>query len=70
LGLSLVEADGAKPQLRGCSSGSDEPNIALSPGLKHAIVTENGGVRGVGILNESGDRAVIATMSRNGQAGS
>ena len=36
---------------------------ALRPGLKHAKVTQNGGVRGVGIRNESGDQVVIATMS-------
>jgi hypothetical protein len=41
--VSLVEANGGKLQLRGCSFGTDEP----APGLKHAIVTENNGVRGV-----------------------
>ncbi len=29
------------PQLRGRSLGTDEPSIALRPGLWHAIVTEN-----------------------------
>jgi hypothetical protein len=40
--------------------GTDEPSIALREGLQHAIVTENNGVRGVEILNEIGERAVIA----------
>jgi hypothetical protein len=58
--LPLVEADGGKLQVRGCSFGTDEPSIALRKGLRHAIVTENNGVRGAQILNEIGDRAIIA----------
>ena len=59
-GVALVEADGGKLQLRGCSFGTDEPSIALKPGLQHAIVTENNGVRGVEITNEIGARAIFA----------
>jgi hypothetical protein len=59
-GVSLVEADGGKLQVRGCSFGSDEPSIALRKGLQHAIITENNGVRGVEILNEIGDQAIVA----------
>jgi hypothetical protein len=59
-GVSLVEADGGKLQVRGCSFGSDEPCIALQAGLQHAIITENNGVRGLEIRNEIGDRAVLA----------
>jgi hypothetical protein len=59
-GVSLVEADGGKLQVRGCSFGSDEPCIALRAGVQHAIITENNGVRGLEILNEIGARAVIA----------
>ncbi|SPE62284.1 conserved hypothetical protein [Verrucomicrobia bacterium] len=59
-GMFLVEADGGRLQVRGCSFGSDEPGIALRKGLKHAIITENNGVRGVEILNELGSEAVIA----------
>ncbi len=69
-GVSLISADGGKLQLRASSFWSDELRIALHPGLRHAIVTENGGVRGVGVRNEIGVQAMIATMSRNGQAGS
>jgi hypothetical protein len=58
--LPLVEADGGRLQVRGCSFGTDEPSIALRKGLQHAIVTENNGVRGTQILNEVGDKAVIA----------
>lgn len=58
-GRALVEADGGRLQVRGCSFGSDETSIRLGSGLKHAIVAENNGVRGVEIQNEIGDRAVI-----------
>ena len=58
--LPLVEADGGKLQVRGCSFGTDEPSVALRKGLQHAIVTENNGVRGAQIINEIGDQAVIA----------
>jgi hypothetical protein len=59
-GVLLVKADGGKLQVRGCSFGTDEPSIALRPGLKHAIVTENNGMHGVAILNEIGGQAVVA----------
>jgi hypothetical protein len=42
--VSLVEADGGKLQVRGWHFGSDEPCIALRPGLKHAIVSEDDSV--------------------------
>jgi hypothetical protein len=58
--LPLVEADGGKLQVRGCSFGTDEPSVALRKGLQHAIITENNGVRGAQIVNEIGDKAVIA----------
>jgi len=59
-GVSLVEADGGKLQVRGCSFGSDEQAISLKAGLQHAIVTENNGVRGVEIANAIGEKAVMA----------
>jgi hypothetical protein len=58
--LPLVEADGGRLQVRGCSFGTDEPSITLKPGLQHAIITENNGVRGVEIKNEIGEKAIIA----------
>jgi len=58
-GLSLIEADNGKLQVRGCSFGTGELSIALRQGLEHAIITENNGVRGVEILNQIGDKAVI-----------
>jgi hypothetical protein len=39
---------------------TDEPSIALRKGLQHAIITENNGVRGAQIINEVGDKAIIA----------
>ena len=59
-GVSLIEADGGKLQVRGCTFGSDEPALALKPGLQHAIITENNGVLGVVIRNEIGDKAILA----------
>jgi hypothetical protein len=59
-GNALVEADGGKLQVRGCSFGTDEPGIVLRQGLQHAIVTENNGVRGVEILNQIGDNAILS----------
>jgi hypothetical protein len=59
-GHALIEADGGKLQVRGCSFGSDEPSIALKPGLDHAIITENNGVKGVEILNEIGAKAILS----------
>jgi hypothetical protein len=34
--------------------------LRCARGLKHAIITENNGVRGVEIQNDIGDQAVIA----------
>jgi hypothetical protein len=59
-GKFLVEADGGKLQVRGCSFGSDEPSIHLKSGLKHAIVSENNGVRGVEIVNEIGPNVILS----------
>jgi hypothetical protein len=58
-GVSLVEADGGRLQVRGCTFGSREPNIVLRKGLVHAIVSENNGAKGVSITNEIGDQAII-----------
>lgn len=59
-GVFLLEADGGKLQVRGCSFGSDEPAIALRKGLQHAIITDNNGRHGVEIVNEIGDQAILA----------
>ena len=60
-GVALVEADGGRIQIRGCTFGSREKNIVLKNGVQHAIVSENNGAHGVEIENEIGDRAIIAT---------
>jgi len=57
--LPLVEADGGKLQVRGCSFWGDRPDILLNPGLEHAIISENTGTNGVHIINNIGDKAVI-----------
>jgi hypothetical protein len=59
--VSLVEADGGKLQVRGCSfrSRGKEPHVVLKEGLKHAIVSENNGVNGLDIVNGIGERAII-----------
>ena len=58
--MLLVKADDDMLPMRGCSYKSDEPSIALRPGLAHANVTENNDLRWVEILNEFGGQAVIA----------
>jgi len=55
----LIEADGGKLQVRGCSFGTLQTSIHLKEGLQHAIITENNGVGGVGIQNDIGERAII-----------
>lgn len=67
-GMSLVEADGGKLQVRGCSFGTDEPAIALRKGLQHAIISENNGVRGVEILSQIADQAIITNNEPPGAA--
>jgi len=60
----LVEADAGKVQIRGCSFATPEPSIALKAGVKHAIITENNGAKGVSIANEIGDKAIIANNEK------
>lgn len=69
-GVWLVEADGGRLQVRGCSFGSDEPAIALKAGLKSAIITENNGVAAVEIRNEIGSNAVISNNEASGESSS
>lgn len=58
--LPLVEASGGKLQVRGCSFAGPKPGIALRDGLKHAIISENNGERGVEVINDIGSRAIIS----------
>ena len=55
----LVVADNGKLQVIGCSFATPQPALGLQPGLKHAIITGNNGVKGVKIINEIGDKAII-----------
>jgi Pectate lyase superfamily protein len=59
-GKALVEADGGKLQVQGCSFATPETSVQLGKGLKHAVVTGNNGVKGVTVVNQIGDRAVIS----------
>ncbi len=61
----LVESDSGKLQIRGCTFATGEPSIALRKGLKHAIITENNGAKGVSITNEIGENAVISNNERS-----
>jgi len=58
--VTMVEADGGRLQVRGCTFLRSEPSVVLRPGVVHAIITENNGEHGVGIINGIGDRAIIA----------
>ena len=64
---ALVEADGGKLQVQGCSFATPEPSILPGKGLKHAIVTGNNGIQGVTINNQIGDRAIISGNEPSGQ---
>ena len=55
----LILADGGKLQVIGCTFATGQPSIALKPGLTHAIVMGNNGEKGVRIVNEIGEKAVI-----------
>jgi hypothetical protein len=59
-GEALVESDGGRLQVRGCTFGSTHPNIVVRKGTAHAIITGNNGVQGVQIVNEIGDRALVS----------
>ena len=59
-GKALVEADGGKLQVQGCSFATGESSILLGKGLKHAIVTGNNGGQGVKITNQIGEKAIIS----------
>ena len=57
----VIEADNGRLQVRGCSfEAGKKPSIALRKGLKHAIISENNGEHGVKIINEIGDKAILA----------
>ncbi len=59
-GKALIEANGGKIQIQGCSFATPEQSILLGKGLRHAVVTGNNGVKGVTITNQVGERAMIA----------
>jgi hypothetical protein len=67
--VSLVEADGGKLQVRGCSfrSRRQEPHVVLKKDLKHAIVCENNAVNGLDVVNEIGAQAIIANNEPRSQ---
>ncbi len=58
--VPLVEADGGRLQVRGCSFAGERPGIALRRGLVYAIVSGNNGIHGVDIINEIGNAAKLS----------
>ncbi len=58
-GNPLVEVDGGRLQLRGCSFAGNKSSVAIRKGVIHAIISENNGTNGVGILNEIGQKAIL-----------
>lgn len=64
-GKALVEADSGRIQIRGCTFATSEPSIRLGKGLIHGVVAENNGAQGVRIVNEAGERAIIANNERS-----
>jgi hypothetical protein len=69
--ISVLEADGGKLQVRGCTfrSRGKEPNILLKKGLKHAIISENNGPNGLSVANEIGEQAIIVNNEPVSSAG-
>ncbi len=57
---AVVQINGGKAQVRGCTFATGRPSIQLGPDTRHAIVTESNGSSGVRIVNGIGDRAIIA----------
>lgn len=55
----LVEADGGRLQVRGCSFTGEKPSIGIHKGVISAIIAENNGSTGVSIINEIGNAAII-----------
>jgi len=66
-GKALVEADGGKLQVRGCSFVGPELSVRLGKGLRHAIVTGNNGDV-FKVTNEIGRKAVIADNEESEKA--
>jgi hypothetical protein len=56
---ALVEVDAGRLQVRGCSFATDEVSLRLGKGLKHAIISENNGTRGVEVANDAGDAVIL-----------
>jgi hypothetical protein len=67
-GKALVEADGGRLQVQGCSFATPELPIRLDKGLKHAIITGNNG-DGFRVTNEIGQKAIIANNEESGNDG-
>ncbi len=65
-GKALVEADGGRLQVQGCSFATSELPVRLGKGLKHAIITGNNG-DGFRVANEIGSKAVIADNEEGGK---
>lgn len=57
---AVVQINGGKVQIRGCTFATNRPSIRLLPNTIHAIVTENNGLTGVRIENNIAERAIIA----------
>jgi hypothetical protein len=57
---AVVQVNGGKVQIRGCTFATGRPSIHLLPGTRHAIVTENNGTNGVRVVNDIADQAILA----------
>jgi hypothetical protein len=60
LDQAVVQVNGGKAQIRGCTFATGRTSIHLMPGTKHAIVTENNGANGVSLKSEIGEKAIVA----------
>ena len=62
-----LDVEAGRIQVRGCSFKSDRPAVRLGAKVEHAIITDNNGDHGVWIMNQAGERALIANNEPPGE---
>jgi len=56
----LVVAKAGRLQINNSTFATQQPGVALGPGVRHAIIQGNNGGHGVRIIDQTGGRAIIA----------
>jgi hypothetical protein len=55
----LLQAEGGRLQVRGCSFATRQPAIRLGQNVEHAIIADNNCPTGLMVLNDIGPRAIV-----------